>query len=459
MPAWLSHFRPGDPFPRKEFFQSRVLFYPGARIDGHPIRYFGKAHAVHCFVYADFGISATDVREALSDSNPKHPSGYRVVHLTELAEKDVFPGKWKRHPLDPPGEPKGVGGDLKSHWYYLWAVLERVEGLDEQHGPKRWALLHVGREAVETFDALFCQPRQNLPYAVLLQEHVTGGNCWEGFGGAEGPLWNLINQTGKNKLPKWLLVGENNTEPWPGYRPVDYGVHPMRRGLYLRYDQSGRSKNSLRREKIRNSPETETFRRKVLEFCAFCEKANRHEVAHSIKLDLSVMTHMPFYGEQHGERRRRIGFELAVQYAQLLDAYGDMHFAKELLQRVTVQQSQLLRKIARRNSEDKRLFLEATSDAGIWDHAIPTKVVRDEIVAMLKRKKIEEVEPLLKVYVRAGQRKLSQKEDRIVAKEYRDKMPKEWNWSSPACDVFARYKAAGIDRFTQATVPGGVPLS
>jgi hypothetical protein len=34
------------------FLQSRVVFYPGAGDDGHPIKLFGSSRAAFCFVYA-----------------------------------------------------------------------------------------------------------------------------------------------------------------------------------------------------------------------------------------------------------------------------------------------------------------------------------------------------------------------------------------------------------------------
>lgn len=32
LPSWLDRFNPGDPFPREQFFASRVVYYPGSGI-------------------------------------------------------------------------------------------------------------------------------------------------------------------------------------------------------------------------------------------------------------------------------------------------------------------------------------------------------------------------------------------------------------------------------------------
>ena len=103
----------------------------------------------------------------------------------------------------------------------VFAVLEREEARGDDHGPKRFAILHVGGDGYATFDALFCQKDSTPPYAVLLQNHGSGGN-WnpEGFG-AGSMLWRLATQEVES-LPKWLLVAIANTEPWPGY-----SVFPM----------------------------------------------------------------------------------------------------------------------------------------------------------------------------------------------------------------------------------------
>lgn len=54
-PSWLESININNPvFNREEFFKSRVVFYPGACVDGHAIKLFGSSHAAHCFVYCDY---------------------------------------------------------------------------------------------------------------------------------------------------------------------------------------------------------------------------------------------------------------------------------------------------------------------------------------------------------------------------------------------------------------------
>jgi len=46
-PKWLSEYHPGDRFSLRKFMQSRVVFYPGAGSDFHPIKLFGSSGASH----------------------------------------------------------------------------------------------------------------------------------------------------------------------------------------------------------------------------------------------------------------------------------------------------------------------------------------------------------------------------------------------------------------------------
>ncbi len=236
MPKWLADYTPGDPFPRKNFFASRIVYYPGSETDGHPLRIFGKAHAAHCFVYADYNFSAATVDEQLSnEENTQHPKGYKLLDLLELQENELTPHGWtphcnvdmNRHNFGDSRPPEGP--------FARFAVLQRKDSFDDDHGPERLAYIHVGGDGYATFDALFCQEAFNLPYAVLLQDHGFGMN-WnrDGFGGEENLLRQLAQGSGKPQ-PEWLFVAEH-TEPWPGYQrasgPDRGGMHWVDRFLY-----------------------------------------------------------------------------------------------------------------------------------------------------------------------------------------------------------------------------------
>ncbi|MEI7901317.1 MAG: hypothetical protein WCK89_13785 [bacterium] len=240
LPEWLANYQCGDPFPRKKFFKSRIVYYPGSLTDGHPLRIFGKAHASHCFVYADYGLSEKEVRDQLeNESDREHPKGYRLLSISHIDESGLTPKGYIPHVGLTPLEDKKIDPMIPSGGpFALWAVLERMAGYGESHGPLRISILHVGGDGYATFDALFCQRGGTPPYAVLLQDHGYGGD-WnrKGFGGPESLLWRLARDTG-NELPKWLFVATDHTAPWPGYSEVSCadrgGMYMDRRVLFRR---------------------------------------------------------------------------------------------------------------------------------------------------------------------------------------------------------------------------------
>jgi hypothetical protein len=236
IPRWLANYQAGSPFPREAFFDSKILYYPGSETDGHPLCVFGKSHAVHCFVYADYYFSRVEVERQLRDTNDHaHPLGYRLLSLVDVADEELMPYGWMTHERLAPPDVKFADTLPPEGPFIVFAVLEREEVRGDDHGPKRLAILHVGRDCYDTFKELFCLEGSKPPYAVLLQDHSTGDN-WNkaGFGG-ESQMWSLAKQKGE-PLPQWLFVATDNTEPWPSYRAVSDacygGSHTVPRVLF-----------------------------------------------------------------------------------------------------------------------------------------------------------------------------------------------------------------------------------
>lgn len=239
MPKWLASYKPGDPFPRRDFFNSRIVYYPGSRTDGHPLRIFGKAHTAHCFVYCDNSLSAEGVEDQLEHvQHPGHPTGYKKLAGLIVPENELTPIGWTPHPhikamVRDASYPDFATSEPNGGSFAYWAVLERTDDFGEDHGPKRISILHIGGEGIATFDAFFCQKEFTLPYAILLHDHGCGGS-WAKFGGEVSPLWKLASEQG-GQLPRWLLVA-HNTKPWPGYvkvsSPDGGGMYKANRCLF-----------------------------------------------------------------------------------------------------------------------------------------------------------------------------------------------------------------------------------
>lgn len=242
IPAWLDQFREGDGLSHEQFFDSRVVYYPGAGTDGHPVKVFGSTHSAHSFVYADFGVAQGSLEAELG-----HPRngfrGYHTLSRLTLAERDLVPGGWAEHTL--PGETRPDmywAATVVAAPFGFLEVLERDQNLDDTYGARRLAILFLGADGIAAYDALFCQKQRHpSPFAVVLQDHGFSGN-YNSFGG--GGLLEAIARR-CDVAPQWLLVADN-TEPWEGFRPVfgvesdPGGMHSHERALYERASRSNR---------------------------------------------------------------------------------------------------------------------------------------------------------------------------------------------------------------------------
>ena len=234
IPSWLDRFEPGQPFPRDQFFGSRVVFYPGSELDGQPVHLFAATQCAHCFVYVDYGVEQHRLERALLNPLEKF-RGYHHFARVQLTPKDLAPTVWRSHvsPDEARDIPAGFAPVRQSPFAFL-QVLERDHDLTDAHGPRRLAILFIGGDGIASFDALFAQQNGHAaPFAVVLQDHGFGGN-YDSFGG--GGLMERIAQRARVQ-PQYLLVA-SNTSPWSGFEPVAGlesecgGMHHMPRTLF-----------------------------------------------------------------------------------------------------------------------------------------------------------------------------------------------------------------------------------
>lgn len=238
LPAWLDRWTDGDIFPREQFFGSRLVYYPGSGTDGHPVKVFGSTHSAHSFVYADYGVTQAALEEELG--HPRH--GFRGYHTSarlQLCERDLVPNGWTPHvhAAEVPQDRYRFGAVAAAPFGFL-EVLERHRELDDNHGPRRLAILFLGADAIAAYDALFCQGRSHSPFAVVLQDHGFGGN-YDRFG-RDSLLERIARDC--DVSPRWLLVADN-TEPWNGFERVPDvdgdpgGMHAHVRFLHRRREE------------------------------------------------------------------------------------------------------------------------------------------------------------------------------------------------------------------------------
>ena len=225
-PAWLLNYRAGlCRFPRKKFFQERVVFYPGAGTDFHPLEIFGGAGAAHCFVMADYWFTLQQVADVLSNAPI---AGFGLDSLVRLSLEEVFKPNWTRHfdqDLIEEDERLRFFKMINSEGFAFFALFN--------NGSRRLALLYLGFEAVEAYDRLFCKGRSpKPPYGILVQNHGMGGD-WNQMANPDSYVAQLADEFGR---PRWL-IGEDGRENWRDYEPVSditYGeMHSTARRLLL----------------------------------------------------------------------------------------------------------------------------------------------------------------------------------------------------------------------------------
>jgi hypothetical protein len=236
LPQWLRDISAADPFPRQQFVATPMLFYPGSGADGSPIAFFNQRHALHCAVYADYGISLSALK-ALLDDPLSGFRGYEMIVQQELQERDLVPTGWQPH-VDMRARfdaSRRLQGALEQPFGYF-VVFQRQEGFGPEHGAERFALLFLGADGIATYDALWCQAeRPDPPEIVVIQDHGFGGN-YDHFGHG-GLLHKIASEAGA--LPQHLFVADNS-EPWDGYVVNDPeissrgGMHGHLRVLWTR---------------------------------------------------------------------------------------------------------------------------------------------------------------------------------------------------------------------------------
>lgn len=236
IPAWLGEFEPGMPFPRASFFESRIVYYPGALYDGHAVKVFGAAGAAHCFVYVDFAYSLEELCDVLDseEGDARNSRGFLGYH--SLCRLDVTRDQLLEGPWSPPNiilNYPVVANRARSNPFAILEVLKRNGNYGDAHGPEKLAILFIAGCGFATFHALFTQNPSYKPFGILVQDDNFSENP-RTFG-RDGLLNNIAEEYGK--LPKYLLVTDRNA--WNGYRRIENldaesgGGHNQRRSLFI----------------------------------------------------------------------------------------------------------------------------------------------------------------------------------------------------------------------------------
>jgi len=187
---------------------------------------------------------------------------------------------------------------------------------------------------------------------------------------------------------------------------------------------------SKKREEKRKSPKTLEFKRQINSFL----EGKTPEIIYAIKRDLACMTSMPFYKDRPERIKLTLNNkELIVEFMKAFIKHSDKEFIIKLVRSLNKNQAQTIRKVAPKIGKKSE----------IWEHVIPAKFILEELIVMIEKEDISELEKLLKIYELAGQRGITKEQDLLLS-DYQSSMPKNWNWREENVNPIIRHEIVGI---------------
>jgi len=209
------------PIPVHELLPNS-LYYPSSGFDGSVIKdcnTLAKDLGIFSFVYCDF---ARGEDELLREQQTMY--GYQVFASRHVEKDELTPGGCV--PLDlPPNFDPDQYTRFKHLWksFAHWTVYERKAELSENHGPKRFSLLHIGGEGVATYQALYYSNKTTAKILAIIQDGHGYGLNWTSFVDVEGPLYWVINNNPYG-MPEYIYYGGVGKDDkaykilgWPGF--------------------------------------------------------------------------------------------------------------------------------------------------------------------------------------------------------------------------------------------------
>lgn len=155
IPIWLEEYKEGKTVSFSDIMAGRVAYYPGSGYDGTLIKVVNSSHAVHSYLYVDYGIGKEEMIKHLAKRNSIY--GYHSIGRIEWSEKDILPNG--QYPLNVNKEPRTpYTGPLKSDEkpYCFTEILERDPDKDEVFGAKRFSITFLFKDGIDTYYQLFC---------------------------------------------------------------------------------------------------------------------------------------------------------------------------------------------------------------------------------------------------------------------------------------------------------------
>jgi hypothetical protein len=193
------------------------FYYPACEFDGAAIKHFGRA--INSFVYCDYSVAQESLVERLDSFR-----GYKLIGDRSLGMEELIPNGWT--PQLPPYIHSSQYLKYKDHFkkpFAHWAVYERRDDYDENHGPMIFSMIYVGGEAVATYQALYWTNGVVAKGLAIIRPGTGFGLNWTNFFRGDAPLaWVVINNPAG--APDFVVCQKDLELSWPNYviEPPDH---------------------------------------------------------------------------------------------------------------------------------------------------------------------------------------------------------------------------------------------
>lgn len=221
---WLDEISREDveknPLPFKKILEDSV-YYPASGTDGEPVRILNKLS--RSFIYVDYNYSLQRLKDEMINHGFR---GYEIFAKRLVKEHEITSTSFRYHeePNDEDGDPRKPfdNGWVHTPPYALWTIWQRLDGFDEEHGPKRFSLFNLCADGVASFDALYYN-WETKPLVMCIIRPGTGyGLNWTDFR-EPGHIMHRLAMKNPAGKPEYLLMEsrlpseDNQGCYWPEY--------------------------------------------------------------------------------------------------------------------------------------------------------------------------------------------------------------------------------------------------
>jgi len=201
MPEWLSNN--SFVFNVNKILENS-LYYPSARFDGDPVKYF--MGNVFSFMYVDYGVSREEFLKEIKNQGFR---GYHIIHNQSISQNELTPDGWTVH-LNPDRNKRNPNDSFYRNWieepFCEWVIFERDEDKDDSYNPKKFSLLYLCADGVAAYQAIYLSNRIKPKIVAIIQPGYGFGGNWTDFRDRNEIFARSVFHI-ENLLPDYIING------------------------------------------------------------------------------------------------------------------------------------------------------------------------------------------------------------------------------------------------------------